>query len=369
MVLIGACATAPETETKPVAAPVFYPSATTPRIQHLVRLAGKNAFSQQTSKLAAFVAGDDKGEDLKQVFGVDAYDGRIYVADFGRGGLAIFDMIKQDFNVFHGHGAGRFKAPVNLTIDVDGSKYVCDIGRDQILVYDREDRFVTAHGELGQFRPIDVAVSGNRLYVTDKIQRNIHVLDKLSGKALFTFPAKGDIEGQPMQPIGISAAPNGDVLVVDANNYKVQRFNAEGKWLSSVGAQGLRPGTFARPKGIALDKLGRLYVSDAAFQNVQIFNAEGRILMDFGQSDKMESLSLPTAVAINYADVALYKRYAAPKFDIEYLILVASNQGPAKVDVFGFGRMQGVDYPKDDEKPAATAKPAASATPAPQAKP
>ena len=52
----------------------------------------------------------------------------------------------------------------------------------------------------------------------------------------------------------------------------------------------------------------------------------------------------PAGVAIDYDHVALFKSYADPKFDIEYLIVVASQIAPNKVDVFGYGRMSGVDY-------------------------
>jgi hypothetical protein len=52
-------------------------------------------------------------------------------------------------------------------------------------------------------------------------------------------------------------------------------------------------------------------------------------------------------VTIDYANVDVFKKYADPRFKIEYLILVASQFGPNKVDVFGFGRMSGIEYPRD----------------------
>jgi hypothetical protein len=101
-----------------------------------------------------------------------------------------------------------------------------------------------------------------------------------------------------------------------------------------------------------VDRSGNVYVSDAAFQNVQAFGNDDQLLMAFGQPGKGEGMSLPAAVKIDYDNVARFKKYADPKFDIEYLILVTSQVAPNKVDVFGFGRMQGVDY-----TPRAAAKP------------
>ena len=56
-----------------------------------------------------------------------------------------------------------------------------DTDRQQIVVYDPKDRYVTAFGEPDQFRPIDVAIADERLYVTDAMHHMVHVLDKQSG--------------------------------------------------------------------------------------------------------------------------------------------------------------------------------------------
>ena len=47
-------------------------------------------------------------------------------------------------------------------------------------------------------------------------------------------------------------------------------------------------------------------------------------------------MSLPTTVRIDYDSVAHFRKYVAPGYDIEYLVLVASQFGLNKVNVFGF---------------------------------
>ena len=77
--------------------------------------------------------------------------------------------------------------------------------------------------------------------------------------------------------------------------------------------------------------------------------------MAFGQSpDGSQGLNLPAGIAIDYDNVALFRRFAAPGFNLEYVILVVSQFGPNQVDVFGFGKLGGVEYPPD---PAPAAKP------------
>ena len=99
-----------------------------------------------------------------------------------------------------------------------------------------------------------------------------------------------------------------------------------------------------------MDHSGQMYVSDAAFQKVKIFDGQGRVLMAFGQpGGDLPGLNLPAGVAIDYDNVALFRSLADPKFSIEHLILVVSQFGPNQVDVFGFGKMAGIDYPQDEK--------------------
>ncbi len=355
--VLGSCATAPVEKKAAAQGPVFYPAPPEPpRIQHLVSFTGERDFAAARSDFASFVAGEERGAELGQIYGVALAEGRVYAVDSKGPGLAVFDLNKQQYSLFTGSGGGRMRRPINLTIDADGTKYVTDTGRDQVLIYDRDNKYVGAFGEQGQFRPVDTAIAGDRLYVVDIQHHAIQVLDKKSGKLQFKFGKPGSKEGELYHPTNIAIGPNGDVFVTETSNFRVQRFTAEGKTLRTYGEVGDTPGKFARPKGIALDKAGRLYVADAAFQNVQIFDANGLLLMAFGQPEGGDGLSLPAAIAIDYDNVALFKRYADPKFSIEYLILVASQLAPNKVDVFGFGRMAGADYSRDDRTVAAPPK-------------
>lgn len=329
-------------------APVFYPSLpNSPRIQYLTTLAGERDLAAERGKFADYILGEEReSRQLVQPYGVAMSAGKLYVADSRAPGLAVFDLMQRRFSLVSGVGGGRMKLPINVRIDSEGTKYVTDTGRDQILVYDRDDRFVSAFGRQGQFKPVDVAIAGDRLYVADIKHHQVHVLDKRSGRTLFTFGQAGSEPGELFHPTNLAVGPEGDVYVVETGNFRVQRFTAEGKPLRTYGAVGSVPGSFARPKGIAIDRAGRLYVGDAAFENVQLFDADGRLLLDFGQAaEGQEGLSLPAGVAVDYDNVDAFRHFAAPGFSVEYVILVASQFGPNKVDVFGFGKMDGMEYP------------------------
>jgi DNA-binding beta-propeller fold protein YncE len=348
---LAGCAVAPTEKPRPPG-PVFYPPLPNPpRIQHLTTFSGERDLVGASGGFAQFILGDDKkARQLRQPYGVAMFEGKLYVVDSRAPGVAVFDLVRRRFTLLTGPGNGRMKRPINVTIDSDGTKYVTDTGRDQILVYDSNDRFMAAFGDGEQFKPVDTAIVGERLYVVDIRHHEVQVLDKRSGRLQFRFGKAGSKAGELFHPTNIAIGPDGDLYVVETNNYRVQRFTAEGKHVRVYGEVGTAPGSFARPKGIAVDRAGRLYVGDAAFENIQVFDSGGRLLLYFGQPDAgAEGLSLPAGVAIDYDNVDLFRRYADPNFALEYVILVASQFAPTKVDVFGFGKMNGIAYPPDDK--------------------
>lgn len=355
LALLAGCA-APPPQASAAKAAVFYPlPPDPPRIQHLATYASPSDL--QTDKagggLKDFLLGDAKQTNaLVRPYGVAMFDGKIYVADTRAGGLAIFDLKARSHSLMTGTGTGRMQRPFNITIDADGTKYVTDIGRNQVLVYDRGDRFVAAYGAKDGFKPVGLAIAGERLYMVDIAQHEVQVLDKRTGKLQLKFGRNNPDEDQQMlQPTNIAVGRDGDIYVVETGNFRVARYTPEGKFVRGYGEPGQSAGQFARPKGIALDRAGRLYVGDAAFQNVQIFDNDGRMLMAFGQpGNDLPGLTLPAGIAIDYDNVALFRDRADPNFTIEYLILVVSQFGPNQVDVFGFGKMSGTVYPADDKR-------------------
>ncbi len=356
-VLLAACATVPVAELQAQGTAFYPPAPSLPRIQHLKTLTGERDLGASASSFAKFVLGDEtRAQQLMQPYGVGIYGGKLYVVDSRVPGLAVFDLVQQRFELMTGAPNGRMKRPINITIDSDGTKYVTDTGCDQVLVYDRSDRFVEAFGSEGQFKPVHTAILGDRLYVTDIAHHQVHVLNKRTGKDLFKFGSAGSKPGELFHPTNIAIGPDGDVYVVETSNFRVQRFTAEGKSVRMYGDIGSERGSFSRPKGIALDRNGRIYVGDSAFENVQIFDGEGRLLLFFGQpGGGVEGLNLPAGISVDYDNLSYFQAYAEPGFQIEYLIFVVSQFGPNKVDVFGYGKMRGADYASDEAAAARSA--------------
>ena len=343
LAVLAGCASPATGEPVDTKQAIFYPPPPDePRLQYLTKFSTALDLSTSSQGMRSLVFGGEEFEQqaVRKPYGLAVFEGAIYVVDTRGGGYVVFDLAKGRTRTVQGSGAGAMTKPINITIDTDGTRYITDTQREIILVFDRHDRYQRALGAPGQFRPVDVAIVGDRLYVTDIRHHQIHVLDKLSGDTLFTFGEAGSESSQLFHPTNLAVGPDETLYVTDTTNFRVQHFTLEGEFIREIGASGLGPGQFSRPKGVALDREERIYVVDAAFENVQILDFDGRPLTFFGGAgDGPGNINLPTAVKIDYDEVEYFRKYAAPGFEIEYIVLVASQFGPNKVSVFGFGAM------------------------------
>jgi len=279
---------------------------------------------------------------VKKPYGVAVHKGAVYVCDTKRSIINIFDLEGKRYGFLGFKGLGKLEKPINITIDERGYKYVADAGRKEIVVFDAGDDFYKTFGGDKLMRPVDVAVFQGKVFVCDSKACKIRVFDKKTLKFLYEFGEKGSGPGQFALPTNIAVDAEGHLYVSDTINGRVQKVDDRGKHLFTYGRLGDMPGEFARPKGLAVDREGRLYVVDSAFENVQIFNREGRLLLNFAHAgNKPGDLNLPAQVIIDYDNVKYFRSYADKHFKIEYLVIVTSQYGPRKVNVFGFGHYEG----------------------------
>ena len=327
---------------------VFYPSLPdAPRIQYLTTFSDPRDLTKDGTGFSDFVLGtDEKGAMLiKKPYGVTIKDGVIYVVDIRGPGYALFDLKNKKFDVIYGSFSGKMRKPINITIDADGTKYISDTVRSLILVYDKANKFIKIIGDGESFKPSDVLIVDNKLFITDIKNHRVVVLDKANHRQLYTIGTVGSKEGELFYPTNLALGPDNNLYVSETGNFRVQKFTLEGKFIRSFGKVGTGLGQFARPKGVAVDRQGRMHVVDAAFENVQIMNSDGKVLMFYGEPGSARAnLNLPTDIYIDYDNVDYFRQYAKPGFELQYIILVASQFGDNKVNVFGFGRMKDMDY-------------------------
>jgi DNA-binding beta-propeller fold protein YncE len=346
VLFISGCAGAP----KQAAGPIFYPPLPNPpRVQYLKSFSTERDLGK-SSDFSDFILGKDTDAErlINKPYGVALADGQLFVVDTRGPSYVIFDLKNKRVKTVYGSGPGRMKKPINIIVDKSGNRFVSDTDREQILEFDKNDNFVRAFGRQGQFKPTDMAILDDKMFVVDIAHYQVHVLSLQDGHTLKIFGKPGSKPDELFQPTNITIGPDGYLYVSDTGNFRVQKISQDGKFVKSIGQVGTGLGQFARPKGISVDHDDHLYVVDAAFENVQVFNQEGRLLLYFaGPGPHPDNLNLPTDIEIDYANVALFQQYADPNFKLEYVILVANQFGKNKVNVYGFGKMQGMSYDTD----------------------
>jgi len=109
---------------------------------------------------------------------------------------------------------------------------------------------------------------------------------KLSFQFVLAFGTAGRGPGEFLDPKGLCLDPLGNLYVADTGNDRIQKFDAEGRFLAQVGSFGWERGRFNKPTDVAVRTSLNLYVVDSQNRRIQAFDAEleplAEITGDFG---------------------------------------------------------------------------------------
>jgi sugar lactone lactonase YvrE len=368
--LLSACA-GPKELMKPV---FFPPLPDEPHIQFLMSI-NDSSFLEDTSLFKGLVSGMEKPDIKTRIlkpYGIALNKGVIYVCDTVPNTVYRIDLKAKKFESIKGNaGSGGLKKPVNLAIDEEGTLYVADSLRNEVMIYTGEGEFVQAVGRGVLTKPVAVAVDKENIYVLDSTDRVIKVLDRKSGAYIREFGNTAELGDNLVLPVGLTRDAQGFLYVTNVATGRVVKLDTDGHVILSFGKIGDFLGEFTRPKGIAVDKQGRIYVVDTGNQNVQIFNAERTLLLPFGSPGLPRgSLNLPAGIAVTSEFPDFFKQFVDSNFEVEELILVTSQgqSGSEMINVYAIGRYTG-PFKKPAELQPPPARPAASTKAAPPVKP
>lgn len=144
-------------------------------------------------------------------------------------------------------------------------------------------------------RGIGQAIPGYWMSVTVRPTRS-----PVPGVPMFSFGREGQDEGQVSRPWGLCIDREGNIIVADRRNNRIQIFNSRGEFKTMFGSKGTGPGEFDLPAGITTDTYGRIIVIDKDNHRVQIFTSSGNFILKFGSFGKeCGQFQYPWDVAVN----------------------------------------------------------------------
>ena len=182
-----------------------------------------------------------------------------FIGDFGRGG----------------EGSGEFVWLTSVALDADENVYAADEWLNRITVFDSEGKLLKTWGE----PPHDV----ERL--------NWDPAEPASAQKIsLRDEAPSYQEGKLNGPSGLAFDLEGNLLVVNSLDSRIQKFTKDGEYISSFGVKGDGPGELDMPWGITVDNNGDIYIADWNNHRVQKFSPDGEHLLTFG-SEKRTGVS------------------------------------------------------------------------------
>ncbi len=124
----------------------------------------------------------------------------------------------------------------------------------------------------------------------------------MDGKILNTIGKSGNAAGEFYFPTELRLDA-GELIVVDALNFRVQAFDRAGTFKYAIGQIGDSDGAMFRNKAVSVDSEGDLYVVDALWGVVQVFNRQSELLYYFGtKGTHAGQFQLPSGMFIDRED-------------------------------------------------------------------
>lgn len=199
----------------------------------------------------------------------------------------------------------------------------------------------------GQFlSPVDIAVdSDGNLYVVDRVTKKLQKFD-----AQGRFLASVDVRmtpGEASEPWGLAIAPNGDVVVADTFGWTIRVFDSTLRPLRTFGRapSGAAPPALDElfgPRDIAFDSDGNLWVTDTGHDRIVVFSPDGTPIRAIGTSGSGPGqFDEPVGIAIAQDGTV----YVADMFNARVQVLSADGRFLREFPVEGWGGTDALDKP------------------------
>ncbi len=184
--------------------------------------------------------------------------------------------------------------PTDIAVAADGTTYVVDSVLDLVTIRSADGSSTSTFGSSGtgdgEFDfPVAIAIDerDGTVFVVDNQNFRVQAFTP-AGVYKYQFGTNGGADGEFFNARGIDVGPGGLVYVVDADNHDVQAFQAgpaSAAWVQTIGTSGSfgsAAGVFNTPVDVAIGRDGEVLVTDFLNDRVQVFDRDGIFEQEFG---------------------------------------------------------------------------------------
>jgi sugar lactone lactonase YvrE len=209
----------------------------------------------------------------------------------------------------------HFNSPTGVAV-VGDSLFVAEDSGHRLLKLDTSGEpqwtagvaGVVGSGNTHFDEPSAVAADSNyRSYVADMFNHRVQIFN--SDGSYYTTLGDGDCNPDDgigheefCEPQGVAISPSDAIYVADTENHRVQIFNSDGSYYTTLGTPG-EPGDdndhFDGPVGVTVDSSGNIYVADTGNRRVQIFDSNLAYKMTLGPTGDGYFVGEPWDVAVD----------------------------------------------------------------------
>ncbi len=307
VVALTGCQSAPKPIFPRINPPLVWPPAPdTPRIEYVGELRGEGSLHKPLrgwDALRAALTGEHLVTPFVKPTAVAVQTPRVFVADSGQGGVHVLNLETRDYQFLRTAGAERFETPLDVASSGD-RVFVVDRTRRTIDEFTLTGMYRTTHRDDALAAPVAAAwdAASGVLWIADAETHRLWILDE-RGVLSAAMGEHGAAPGSFNYPTGCGWSDVLGLMIADTMNFRVQIFDPPGVVAAVFGEHGDAAGDLARPRDVAADSAGNVYVVDNQFENVQLFTPDGRLLMAFGQGGvERGAFSLPSGVTIDAQD-------------------------------------------------------------------
>ena len=108
---------------------------------------------------------------------------------------------------------------------------------------------------------------------------------------MFFFGSHGKGDGQFSSPCGVVVDQQGNYVVADSDNNRIQIFNSEGQFVMKFGSFGRGKGQMTHTIGVGLLSNGNIVVAEFGGNRLQIFDSQGNFIRIVGAGKGKKTLA------------------------------------------------------------------------------